>query len=186
MTNQNSKTILIGKLLSAHGVKGNIHLISFAENPSDIINYKEIFDKKKQRNFKFSITGLSSKGKNNDAFIVKIDGVNDRNQADSLVNTELFINRDELANTKDNEFYYVDLIGLDAISTNKNKLGKVVNIYDFGAGTMIEVKFDKFIKKYDELQTFLFVDEIIPEVNIKDGYLVINIPENIEIKDSEE
>ena len=103
-----------------------------------------------------------------------------------MVNTELFINRDELANTKDNEFYYVDLIGLDAISTNKNKLGKVVNIYDFGAGTMIEVKFDKFIKKYDELQTFLFVDEIIPEVNIKDGYLVINIPENIEIKDSEE
>ena len=185
MTSQNSKSILIGKLLSSHGVKGRMHLISFAENPSDIINYKEIFNKNKERNFKISITGISSKGKNNDTFIVEIDGVNNCTQSDLLVNTELFINRNELAETKDNEFYYIDLIGLDAISINKNKLGKVVNIYDFGAVTMIEIKFDQFIKKYDEFQTFLFSNEIVPDVNIRDGYLVINIPENIEIKDSE-
>ena len=185
MINQNSKSILIGKLLSSHGIKGRMHLLSFSENPSDIINYKKIFNKNKERNFKISITGISSKGKNNDTFIVEIADVNNRTQSDFLVNTELFISRDELAETNNNEFYYIDLIGLDAISINKNKLGKVVNIYDFGAGTIIEIKFDKFTKKYDEFQTFLFSNETFPEVNIKDGYLVINIPENIEIKNLE-
>jgi hypothetical protein len=50
------------------------------------------------------------------------------------------------------------------------------------AGTMIEVKFDKFVSKQDELQTFAFTNKIVPEVNVKAGYLKINLPDIVEVK----
>ena len=171
--------ILIGKITSAHGIKGAVNIVSFTSNPQDIANYKPIFDKN-GKEFQIKIIS-AAKGKNRDIFITEIANIKTRNEAELIRNTELFINRNQLAETRDDEFYHVDLIGLVTLDMDGNKIGKVINVYDFGAGPMIEVEFTAYEK--EKIQTLPFTNQIVPEVSISKGYLRLDIPPIIEIKD---
>ena len=70
--------------------------------------------------------------------IAKIDGVADRNSAEMLRGIELFINRDELPELKDGEYYQADLIGMRVIRDGV-LLGVVDNIQNYGAGDILEL-----------------------------------------------
>ena len=70
--------------------------------------------------------------------IAKIDGVNDRNSAELLRGIELFINRDELPELKDGEYYQADLIGMRVVRDGIT-IGRVDNIQNYGAGDIIEL-----------------------------------------------
>ena len=181
------KNIIIAKITAAHGIKGHIKLISFAANPADIIKYLgKVFDAKNQPRQLKIINQIP--GKNSDLFVAQIDGILNRNQAELLKNTELFIKRSDLKKSKKDEFYYVDLVGLDVLNIDKKKIGKVAEVNDFGAGGLVEIEFTKeeLSKKKNnknEITNFIFTGKIFPEVNIEKGYLVLDIPDVIEIKD---
>ena len=70
--------------------------------------------------------------------IAKIDGVNDRNMAENLRGTELFLSRNDLPKLKENEYYQSDLIGFDVIRDNV-KIGIVDGFQNYGAGDIIEM-----------------------------------------------
>ena len=177
--NKKADNILIGKITAAHGIKGQVKITSFAQNPADIAEYPNIFDKKQNS---FPITSISSpQGKKQDVFIVKIAGTDNRNDAEDLIGTELFIERGQLPEAEDNEFYYVDLIGLKVIDAERKEIGKVINVHDFGAGGIIEVEFnDKQNENEKKTKTsqsefFPFNDSFVPEVNLEKGFLQLDI-----------
>lgn len=174
------KNIVIAKITSAHGIKGLVKVLSFAANPTDFAKYSgKIFDAKDNL-YKLKIINQVPGG-NNDFFIVKIDGVEDRNAAERLGNTELFIKRSDLKKPKKDEFYYVDLVGLDVLNIEKKKIGKVLSVNDFGAGSIVEIEFDD----PNRVDNFAFTNQIFPEVDIEKGFLIIDFPEEIEIKDND-
>ncbi|WP_227651399.1 ribosome maturation factor RimM, partial [Klebsiella pneumoniae] len=71
---------------------------------------------------------------------MRFRGVNDRNMAEALNGTTLFIDRSQLPEElEEDEFYYADLIGLDAIDTAGNPYGKVSAMFNFGGGDLIEL-----------------------------------------------
>ncbi len=73
--------------------------------------------------------------------MVRLKGVNDRDAAERLTNTKLFVPRERLPATEaDDEFYHADLIGLAVVDTAGNALGSVAAVHNFGAGDLIEVK----------------------------------------------
>ena len=77
---------------------------------------------------------------NSVVIIARIDGVNDRNMAETLRGTELFISRDDLPELKkDGEYYQSDLIGFSVVR-NGNMLGKIVCFQNFGAGDIMELE----------------------------------------------
>jgi 16S rRNA processing protein RimM len=173
------KNIVIAKITSPHGVKGFVKLISFVALPADVVKYSgKIFDAK--NNF-YKIKIVSQLyGKGDNFFVVKIDGVEDRNAAEKIVNTELFIKRSDLKEVKKDEFYYVDLIGLDVLNLDKKIIGKVLAVNDFGAGSVIEIGFGDDLKR---VESFAFSGQIFPEVDIQKGFLVIDFPDEIEVSD---
>jgi len=72
---------------------------------------------------------------------VRLKGVNDRNAAERLTNTKLFVARERLPETEaDDEFYHADLIGLAVVDGEGKALGSVSAIHNFGAGDLVEVK----------------------------------------------
>ncbi len=175
------KNIVIAKITSAHGIKGLVKVLSFAANPTDFAKYSgKIFDTKDNL-YKLKIINQVPGG-NNDFFIVKIDGVEDRNAAERLGNTELFVKRSDLKKAQKDEFYYVDLIGLDVLNVEKKKIGKVLAVNDFGAGGIVEIGFDD---DSNRIENFAFTNQIFPEVNIEQGFLIIDFPEEIEAKDND-
>ena len=167
---KNKGKICIGKIVSSHGIKGEVNIKTLLDNPSSIKKFKNVFDIKGERQFK--IEGV--RGQKNDVVIVKIDGIEDRDEADKLRGTELYIERGELPKTKENEFYYNDLIGLKVFEGDK-EIGITKNIYNFGAGEILEIK----LKNGTELD-IPFGNDYVKDVDLKNGKIVIVKPEYVE------
>jgi len=115
--------ILVGKIVGAQGLRGEVRVHTYTESPSDF------------RDLKFANIDLKFVRAlpNSPIIITRVNGVNDRNAAEALRGKELFIDRDALPALPDGEFYYADLIGM--------KVGdnKVVDIHNFGAGDILEL-----------------------------------------------
>jgi 16S rRNA processing protein RimM len=177
--------IIIAKITSAHGIKGLVKIMSFASNPFDIEEYsKNIFNSQGDPVKIQIIRQIPSA--NNDLFIAQIDGSEDRNSAESLRNTELFVKKEDLIKSDEDEFFYCDLIGLDVLDPKKNKIGKVEAVHDFGAGGLVAIKFIDEKYSRNKISDFAFTNETFPEVNISDGYLIFDLPDIIEALDVDE
>ncbi|MFT6077577.1 MAG: 16S rRNA processing protein RimM [Myxococcota bacterium] len=179
------ENISIAKITSAHGIKGLVKIMSFASNPFDIEEYSKNI---------FTVQGDAIKIKiirhipsaNNDLFIGEVEGSEDRNSAEALRNTELFVKKEDLIKSDDDEFFYCDLIGLEVFDLKKKKIGKVEAVNDFGAGGLVEIKFSDEKYSKNKISDFAFTNETFPEVNISDGYLVFDLPDIIEALDTDE
>ncbi|MDA7705012.1 ribosome maturation factor RimM [Rickettsiales bacterium] len=159
--------ILIAKITSPHGIKGQVKLISYLENPSDLEKYNSIFTKD-NKNFKIKL--LRSVKQN--IYIAKINDINDRNKAEEIKNTKLFIDQKELKILSNDQFYYHDLIGIDVKNIEGKKIAIVKNIMNFGAGDLFEVDFTD--DNYNNQMNILpFNNEIVTEINLEEKYMII-------------
>lgn len=124
--------ILVGKIVAFHGVRGDVRIQTYTTKPTDFQKMEIISDKFTPQDFKF-IRPVP----NSDVIIAHIRGFEDRNSAEILRGTQLFVNRDSLPPTKDGEYYQSDLIGFEIIRDGKS-VGKITGFQNFGAGDIIE------------------------------------------------
>ena len=123
---KDNNEILIGKIVAAQGLKGEVRVQTYTANSADLQKLKI-----ESGNLKFKFVRDAGR----DVAIMKVDGINDRNAAEDLRGTELFVNRDALPPLPAGEFYHTDLIGMDVIG-----FGKVIDIHNFGAGDILELE----------------------------------------------
>lgn len=185
-----NKKITIAKVNSVFGIKGEVKLIIYSDNPQGIENY-QIFNAKNEpikitiSNKNKTIVGSSS---GNPIVIAKISGIDDRNAAENLRGQEFFVLRSELSELAEDEFYYSDLIGLNVINKNSEKIGKITNVMDLGGGGIVEIEFTQkeAQKNFGKTENFSFKNEFFPEVNLSEGFVIFDAPDLLEIKTSEE
>lgn len=119
--------ILIGKIVAPQGIRGEVRVHTYTAAPDDLRTLK-ILD--------LPIKFVRTAGR--DVAICRVDGVADRNAAESLRGTELFISRGALPDAGENEYYQADLIGFDVVRGD-TVLGRVACFQNFGAGDIIEL-----------------------------------------------
>jgi 16S rRNA processing protein RimM len=159
--------VLVGVIVGAHGIKGEVKLKSFTSEPLSIGRYGPLQSASGQ---KFEITKLKAA---KDGFIASFKGVVDRNEAETLKGNELFVSREKLPKLKDHETYAHDLMGLDVFIEGGNKLGKLVGMPNYGAGDLLEVAID------GDSETILipFTDAFVPQTDFTAGKIIVNLPE---------
>ena len=128
-----AKQILVGKIVAPQGIRGEVRVQSFAENPVDFKKMVIKSNRFSDGDFKFVRVVPNS-----NVVIAKIRGIDDRNTAETLRGTELFVARDALPDLSDNEYYQADLIGFDVVRDGK-KIGTVECFQNYGAGDIIEM-----------------------------------------------
>ena len=128
-----TKQILVGKIVAPQGIRGEVRVQSFAENPADFKKMAIQSNRFADGDFKFVRVVPNS-----NVVIAKIRGVDDRNTAETLRGTELFIVRGALPDLPDNEYYQADLIGFDVVRDGR-KIGVVDCFQNYGAGDIIEL-----------------------------------------------
>lgn len=126
--------ILVGKIVAPQGIRGEVRIQTYTQNPEDFKILKVHSEKLTDGTFHF----VRRLNPTSSVVIAKIDGVADRNSAEMLRGIELFINRDELPELKDGEYYQADLIGVRVIRDGV-LLGVVDNIQNYGAGDILEL-----------------------------------------------
>ncbi len=161
----NGHKICLGAIVGVHGIKGEVKVKSFAESERNLERYGVLKDQY-GRSWKVKVSGHSK-----ELLRVKIAGIDDRNAAKELIGCRLYADRGALPElTSEDAFYQADLIGLEARLADGGTAGKVVGIYDFGAGDILEIE----LAGSGELEMIPFTRQYVPEVNIKDGYIIVS------------
>ena len=163
---QAAQNICVGVIVAAHGIKGEVKVKSFTEDAAKLASYGPLLDETGVPRFELTVTAVT-KG----TVIVAIQGVNNRNAAEALKGTKLFVSRDALPELAQEEFYHADLIGLTAELGDGTELGTVTAVHNFGAGDVIEVK-----RKNGGTLDIPFTDKVVPVVDIEAGRIVIEPP----------
>lgn len=126
--------ILVGKIVAPQGIRGEVRVQAFTEKPSDFQSLSVFGDKIPAGALHFVRVVP-----NTNVVITRVDGTNDRNAAETLRGTELYVNRDDLPATRDGEYYQADLIGM-AVMRGGMELGRVACFQNFGAGDIMELE----------------------------------------------
>ena len=125
--------ILVGKIVAPQGIRGEVRVQTFTETPIDFQNLAIFGNAIDTKMFHF-VRALP----NTNVIIARIDGVNDRNNAETLRGTELFVERDSLPPAEPDHYYQADLIGMMVVRDGA-ELGRVVSFQNFGAGDIMEL-----------------------------------------------
>ncbi len=127
--------ILVGKIVAPQGIRGDVRVQTYTASPMDLQNMSVCTDKFGAHDFKF----IRRLNPTSDVIVAHIRGVDDRNAAETLRGTELFVARDGLPALGANEYYQTDLIGFDVIRGDE-QIGRIACFQNFGAGDIIELE----------------------------------------------
>ena len=168
-----AQDVLLAAVIGAQGLKGEVKAKLFTATPDALPRYGELHTRS-GRKLKITAFRPSKPGE----AVIAFEGVGDRNAAERLKGAELFIARDALPATDENEFYHADLIGLEARDSEGRVLGKVAALHNFGASDVIEL-----IRSDGDSVHLAFTKETVPVLNIEAGYIVVAVPEDDEDND---
>ncbi len=128
------KRICIGKISSAHGVKGLVKILPFCED-INLLNGK-LFTSE-QGHETLNVTLKNSAGK---FILAQIDGITNPEDAKAL-KCSLYVPREALPEIEDEDSFYIeDMIGLSVLNDEGQNIGTLIAVENFGAGDLLEVK----------------------------------------------
>ena len=162
--------VCVARIGAAHGVRGAVKLWTFTEDPFAVRSYGLLSSKDGKRQFEVA-TARAAK----DHLVATFKGVTTRDEAERLNGVELYVAREKLPATDEGEYYHTDLIGLAAVTTAGDALGRVLAIHNFGAGDIIEIA-----PPQGTTMLLPFTDAVVPEVDLTGGRVVIALPQEVE------
>lgn len=162
--------ICVGAIAGAFGVRGELRLKSFTATPEDIATYGPLETEDGSRSFAVTLTGQTT-----NALTARLSGVQNKEEADALRGTQLFVARDRLPSLPDDEYYHADLIGLEVYDSGGTLLGRVKAVLNHGASDILEIHGPGL--KSTVLLPFTLA--AVPTVDLASGRIVADPPEGL-------
>ena len=157
--------ICVAQIGAAHGIRGEVRLRSFTEDPMAVTAYGPLESEDGTRCFTIEALRPAK-----DHFVARIAGVGDREAAEKLTHIKLYVPRDRLPPIDDPDtFYHDDLVGLAAVTPDGAPLGTVTAILNFGAGDLVEIR----PTGGGEPLMVPFTDAGVPEIDIAARRMVV-------------
>ncbi len=130
--------VLLGAIAGAHGVRGDVRVKTFTDDPAAIGDYGPVHTED-GRVFSLKVTKPVKGG-----MAAKLDGVTDRDQAEALKGTRLYVSREALGEPGTDDdgeeaYFHADLVGCVLVSEQNEEIGRVTAVHDFGAGDLLDV-----------------------------------------------
>jgi 16S rRNA processing protein RimM len=163
-----AERICIARIGAAHGTRGEVRLWPFTADPMAIRDYGPLESEDGK-----TVVEIEAVRPAKDHLVARLRGVQDRNAAERLVNVDLFVARDRLPTTDDDEYYHTDLIGLPARTGDGSEVGTVIAVHDFGAGAILELR----LNTGNDTVMLPFTAAVVPVVDIANGRIVIDPPQ---------
>ncbi len=161
------KRVLVGEIGRPHGVRGLVKLHAFTADPAALAEYGPLTDEAGTR--RFALTLLADG-------VARVEGVADRDAAARLTGTKLYVERDRLPATEEDEFYWADLEGLEAVTEDGAPFGRVRKVEDYGGGAFLILDTPR------GEQLLPFTRACVPVVDIAAGRVQVAPPAEVEVK----
>ena len=128
--------ILVGKISNPHGIKGWVKVISFTDPIQNILSYKKwtISDNETEKTYCLEDSRIQG-----NKIVIKLEGVNNRDDADLLKNLQIEINRSDLPKLEENSYYWEDLVDFNVIDIKGMHVGKVDSLFRTGSNDVLVI-----------------------------------------------
>ncbi|HWA62832.1 MAG TPA: ribosome maturation factor RimM [Caulobacteraceae bacterium] len=163
MSLSDDRLILVGRVAGAFGVKGDVRITTYTEDPLALAAYRDL----KREDGSPGLTLLSARPAKG-GLVGRAEEIETREEAEALRGLRLYIPRDVLPEPDEDEFYLADLIGLEARDGAGAVIGRIKSVQDFGAGDLLEIA----PSEGGPTWWLPFTREAVPEVRLGDGYVV--------------
>ena len=163
------KRVTMAMVGAPHGVRGEVRLNVFAEDPSVL---SKLGPFRTEGGREVTIRSIRAQG---GRLIARLDGIEDRDAAAAITGATLTLDRAQLPPIGEDEtFYHADLIGLAAMLVDGSCLGRVTAVQDFGAGDLLEITLA------EGGQVLVpFTKAVVPEVDVAAGRLTVDPPDGL-------
>lgn len=149
---------------AAHGIKGELRVKTFTQDPLALADYGPLHAKDGRT---FEIVDIRPAGT---VVVVRFKGVGERNAAEALTGTELFIDRSALPREQDeDEFYHADLVGLSVRDDSGATIGKVAAVQNFGGGDILDLTLGS-----RKGVLIPFTRAAVPEIDVRAGFVRVD------------
>lgn len=167
------RRILMGVVGRPHGVRGLVHVHSYTAEPADLAGYGPLLDDS-GRAWTLAWRGQGV------AVLSDAEGhaLADRDAAERLTNTRLYVERDRLPPPEPDEFYLADLVGMAALDPAGRPVGRVAVVHDYGAGTSLEIE-----REGMAALLLPFTQVCVPTIDPAAGTLVVAPPDEVIVPD---
>jgi 16S rRNA processing protein RimM len=162
------RLIALGRFGAPQGVRGEIRIQSYTAEPAAVGAYGPLTDATGARAFAIKVV----RPLRDDMLVARVEGVTTREAAAALTGVELFARRSQLPPPEPDEFYYDDLIGLEAVSVDGASLGRVTAVLNHGAGDILEIAGGRLLLP--------FIKAVAVEIDFAGGRIVVAPPAEIE------
>jgi 16S rRNA processing protein RimM len=166
MSGTSPELIFVGAVTGVRGLKGEVRIKSFTADPKGISAYGDVFEENGDKSYTIRVTG-QAKGQ----VLARLGGIDDRDAAEAMKGTRLYVPKSALPPPDEDEFYFSDLVGLSADLLDGGNLGRVKEVHDFGAGAILEVVGGEY-----GVVMVPFTRAAVPTVDKAQGRVVIDPP----------
>jgi 16S rRNA processing protein RimM len=158
--------IEVGRIADAWGIKGWFKVLPHSADPQALFSSKRWFLQPSERGAKtFSGTVLlrvKEAKEHSDSIVARADGIDDRDAAESLRGARIFVARSSFPTAAEDEYYWVDLIGLDVVNREGQPMGRVKELLSTGPQTVLVLHYEEAGKPLERMIPFVsaYVDGV--------------------------
>jgi len=128
------ETVLLGVVVSAHGIKGQFKVKPFTAEPLSIASYGEVEMESGQKMV------LQAKSIAKGLVLCASPQITSREAAEQLKGMSFSVSRSELPAPAADELYHADILGMQVVSPDGTALGEIIGLHNFGAGDILEIR----------------------------------------------
>ena len=167
---KSDKKILVGKISNPHGIKGWVKVISFTDPIENILSYKQWIISDKETEKTYYLEDFRVQG---NKIVIKLENVNDINDAALLKNLQIQVNRSDLPDLDQNSYYWEDLVDFNVIDIKGNHVGKVDSLFRTGSNDVLVI----IDQTKERLLVPFIMEEVIKYVDLAKELISIDWPE---------
>ena len=158
----------IGKIVKSSGLKGRLKVLSYCESARVLEALASVFvGEDIEHVSSFNVRYLRTK---RGSFSLELEGIEDLETADELVGQSVFIPPERLP---DGDYYWKDIIGLDIVTEEGQRLGQITTILPTGSN-------DVYICSGGEREILIpAFDDVVRKIDIGKGLMVVRLPEGL-------
>jgi 16S rRNA processing protein RimM len=165
----------IGKIVGTHGLKGVVRVFSYAESVSRFASGLSLHLKDAgggENVFKIKWAKPHSK-----VLLLSLEGITNRNEAEALIGSELFISKDLLEEPEEGSYFWFDIIGLSVFSVDDEYIGRVTSIIETGSNDVYVVTCPAEKETKEVLVPALAM--VIKAIDLEKKTMTVDLPEGL-------
>ena len=169
MSDGDNNLLILGRISSVFGIKGWVKLISHSRPRENIFSYPQWLVKQKKGQWQtLKVEAGKPQGK---TLVAKLAGIDNRDDAEQWIGADIAISKEMLPSTDQDDFYWVDLIGLNVSTVDGEQIGTVISLMETGSNDVLVVKNDS--TNAEHLIPWV-MDQVIIKVDLTDNQILVD------------